>query len=73
MDSNKRMINLDDFIKSDDEFLPPNTHKFKQRILIGQDPKYEKKVLTGIPLIHNVTNQLVAWVEIKREKNKYMP
>ncbi|MDR4491760.1 MAG: hypothetical protein R2685_12790 [Candidatus Nitrosocosmicus sp.] len=66
------MVNLDDFITRD-ELMPPNTHKFKHRILICSDPKDTKKVLTGIPLIHNVTNQLVAWVEIKREKNKYLP
>lgn len=67
------MISLDDFINTrEDELLPPDTHKFKHRILIGPDPKGTKKVLTGIPLIHDVTNQFVAWVEVKREKNKYL-
>jgi hypothetical protein len=63
-------MSLDDYFPKDE--LPPNTHKFKHRILIGPDPKDSKKVLTGIPLIHNVTNQLVAWAEIKRKKNKYL-
>ncbi|KAA2282183.1 hypothetical protein [Candidatus Nitrosocosmicus sp. SS] len=66
------MVNLDDFITRD-ELIPPNTHKFKHKILIGPDPKDTKKVLTGIPLIQNVTNQLVAWVEIRKEKDKYLP
>lgn len=66
------MINLDDFIKRDDELLlPPNTHKFK-RILIRGDPKDPTKVITGIPVIHNETNQLIAFVELKWEKDKYL-
>lgn len=69
------MVSLDDFINTskDEVILPPNTHKFKHRILIRGDPKDPTKIITGIPVIHNVTNQLVAFVELKREKNKYLP
>jgi hypothetical protein len=66
------MVNLDDFINCDDELLPLNTRKFKHRILITGDPNDHAKVITGIPVIHNVTNQLVAFVEMRREKNKYL-
>ncbi|MDR4490824.1 MAG: hypothetical protein R2685_07970 [Candidatus Nitrosocosmicus sp.] len=66
------MVNLDDYVCDELLLLPPNTHKFKHRILIGGDPKDPTTVLTGIPVIHNVTNQLVAWVEIRREKNRYL-
>jgi hypothetical protein len=68
------MVSLDDYITTRDELiLPPNTHKFKHRILIRGDPKDPTKVITGIPVIHNVSNQLVAFVELKREKNRYLP
>ena len=56
----------------DYKLLPPNTLKYKHRILIGPDPKNHQKVINGIPIIHKVTDQLVAFVEIKREKNKYL-
>ncbi len=46
------------------------TLKFRHKILIGPDPKDSTKVLTGIPLIHNISNQLVAFVEIMRGKRR---
>jgi hypothetical protein len=43
------MVSLDDFITTSDELiLPPNTHKFKHRILIRGDLKDPIKVITGI-------------------------
>ncbi|WP_134482544.1 hypothetical protein [Candidatus Nitrosocosmicus franklandus] len=64
-------MSLDDFIPKDD--LPPKTRKFEHRILIGPDPKDPSHiVLTGIPLINDETNELIAWTEFKREKNKYL-
>lgn len=50
-------------------YLP--THKFKHRVLIRADPKDHTKVITGIPVIHDVSNQIVAFIELKREKSKY--
>ena len=60
-------MSLDDYIN---EELPPNTHKFEHRILITGS-KDSTKIITGIPLIDNETKELVAFVEIMREKNKY--
>jgi len=32
---------------------------------MGPDPKDSQKVIDGVPLIHNISNQLVGFVEIK--------
>lgn len=62
-------MSLKDFIDNRDyKLLPPNTLKYKHRILIGPDPKNHQKVITGIPIIHKVTDQLVAFVEINERK-----
>jgi hypothetical protein len=59
---------LDAYINDE---LPPNTHRFKHRIMLAGDPKDPNKVITGIPLIHNETKQLIAFVELKWEKDDY--
>lgn len=61
------MISLDDCVNRD-ELLSPNIQKFKHGILIRADPKDATEVITGIPLTHNITNQLVAFAEVRRER-----
>lgn len=67
-----KMIPIDNYFNRN-ELLPPNTHKFKHRVLIRADPKDHTQVITGIPVIHNVSNQIVAFIDLKREKSKYLP
>ena len=57
----------------DDSFnlLPNNTHKFKHRIIVKRDPKDFTKVLTAFPVINNKTKELVAFVELKWEREDY--
>lgn len=61
------MMNLDDYVNS----LPPNSRKFKHRIIVKGDSSDFTKVLTGIPLISNETNELIAFVDLKWEKDDY--
>lgn len=63
------MKTLDDYI--DESLLLPNTRKFKHRILLRGYTKKSNNVITGIPLIHNETNELVAFVDLKWEKDRY--
>ena len=58
---------LDNYIN----LLPPNSHKFKHRIIVKRDSSDFNKVLTGNPVISNETNEQVAFVELKWEKDDY--
>jgi hypothetical protein len=51
--------------------LPDNSHKFKHRIIVKRDSKDFTKVLTAFPVINNETKELVAFVELKWEKDGY--
>lgn len=51
--------------------LPANSHKFKHRIIVKRDSADYSKVLTGIPVINNETKELVAFVELRWEKDDY--
>ena len=51
--------------------LPDNSHKFKHRIIVKRDSAYHSKVLTGIPVINNETTELIAFVELRWEKDDY--
>jgi len=62
------MMNLDDYTIN---LLSPNSHKFKHRIIVKRDSKDFTKVLTGYPVIHNESKQLVAWVDLKWMKDDY--
>ena len=58
---------LDDYIN----LLPDNSRKFKHRIIVRRDSKDFRKVLTGIPVIDNETEELIAFVELKWESDDY--
>lgn len=58
---------LDDYIN----LLPDNSRKFKHRIIVTRDSKDITKVLTGIPVIDNETGELIAFVELKWDKDTY--
>lgn len=58
---------LDDHIN----LLPSNSHKFKHRIIVKRDSKDFSKVLTGVPVIDNETEELIAFVELKWESEGY--
>lgn len=58
---------LDDYIN----LLPDNSHKFKHRIIVRRDSKDFTKVLTGVPVIDNETEELVAFVDLKWESEDY--
>jgi hypothetical protein len=51
--------------------LPSNSHKFKHRIIVKRDSKDLSKVLTGVPVIDNETEELIAFVELKWESEDY--
>ena len=51
--------------------LPDNSHKFKHRIIVKRDSKDLTKVLTAFPVINNESKELIAFVELKWEKDDY--
>ena len=51
--------------------LPDNSHKFKHRIIVKRDSIDLTKVLTAFPVINNETKELVAFVDLKWEKDDY--
>ena len=51
--------------------LPDNSHKFKHRIIVKRDSKDLTKVLTGFPVIHNESKELIAFVDLKWETEDY--
>jgi hypothetical protein len=51
--------------------LPDGSHKFKHRIIVKRDLVDFTRVLTGIPVISNETKELVAFVELRWEKDDY--
>jgi hypothetical protein len=56
-------VNLDEYLN----FLPPDSNKFKHRIIVKRDSKDFSKVLTGIPVINIETTELIAFVDLKWE------
>lgn len=63
----EKIVNLDGYIN----FLPPNSNKFKHRIIVKRDSKDFSKVLTGIPVINIETKELIAFVDLKWENEDY--
>ena len=61
----EKIVNLDEYIN----FLPPNSNKFKHRIIVKRDSKDFSKVLTGIPVIDIETNEIIAFVDLKLEND----
>ncbi len=55
----------------DFNLLPDGSHKFKHRIIVKRDLADITKVLTAYPVINNETKELVAFVELKWEKEDY--
>ena len=55
----------------DIERLPDGSHKFKHRIIVKRDSVDLTKVLTAFPVIDNKSKELVAFVELKWEKDDY--
>ena len=51
--------------------LPDGSYKFKHRIIVKRNPKNLTRVLTAFPLINNETKELVAFVELRWEKDDY--
>ena len=51
--------------------LPENSHKFKHRIVVKRDANDHTKVLTAFPVIDNETREVIAFVELKWEKDNY--
>jgi len=51
--------------------LPHGSHKFKHRILIKRNSEDFTKVLTPFSVIDNETKELVAFVELKWERDNY--
>ena len=51
--------------------LPANSYKFKHRIIVKRDSTDLTKVLTAFPVVDNETKELVAFVELKWEKDDY--
>ena len=51
--------------------LPDGSHKFKHRIIVKRDSADYSKVLTAFPVINNETKELVAFVELRWDKDDY--
>ena len=51
--------------------LPANSYKFKHRIIVKRDSTDLTKVLTAFPVVDNETKELVAFVELKWERDDY--
>ena len=51
--------------------LPDGSHKFRHRIIVKRDSVDFTKVLTAFPVINNETKELVAFVELRWEKDDY--
>ena len=51
--------------------LPDGSYKFKHRIIVKRDSVDLTKVLTAFPLISDETKELVAFVELRWEKDDY--
>ncbi len=57
----------DDYIN----LLPANSHKFRNRIIVKRDSEDLRKVLTGVPVVNNETKDLIAFVDLRWEKDDY--
>ncbi len=51
--------------------LPDGTHKFKHRIIVKRDYEDSTRVLTAVPVINTESKELVAFIDIKWEKDDY--
>jgi hypothetical protein len=51
--------------------LSDNSHKVKRRIIVKRDPGDLTKVLTAFPVLNNKTKEVIAFVELKWEKDHY--
>ncbi len=60
-------MTLDDYI----QLLPDNSYKSKHRIIVKRDSTEFTKVLTAFPVIDNETRELIAFVDLKWEKDDY--
>jgi hypothetical protein len=58
---------LDDY----SDVLPDNSHKLKHRTIVKRDSEDFTKVLTAFPVIDNETQKLIAFVDLKWEKENY--
>ena len=58
-------------LTGDIEHLPDGSHKFKHRIIVKRDLADFTKVLTAFSVIDNKSKELVAFVELKWEKDDY--
>ena len=51
--------------------LPDGAHKFKHRIIVKRDSEDSTRVLKAVPVINTESKELVAFIDIKWEKNDY--
>jgi hypothetical protein len=51
--------------------LPDGSHKFKHRIIVKRDSEDSTRVLTAVPVINTESKELVAFIDIKWEKDDY--
>ncbi len=51
--------------------LPDGAHKFKHRIIVKRDSEDSTIVLTAVPVINTESKELVAFIDIKWEKDDY--
>ena len=51
--------------------LPDGAHKFKHRIIVKRDSEDSTRVLTAVPVINTESKELVAFIDIKWEKDDY--
>lgn len=51
--------------------LPANSRKSKHRIIVKRDSNDFTKVLTAFPVINNENKELIAFVDLKWEKDDY--
>jgi hypothetical protein len=51
--------------------LPDGAHKFKHRIIVKRDSEDSTRVLMAVPVINTESKELVAFIDIKWEKDDY--
>ncbi len=58
---------LDEYVN----FLPDGSHKSRHRIIVKRDSEDFTKVLTAFAVIDNESKELIAFVDLKWEKENH--
>jgi hypothetical protein len=65
------MIMVPSSLEDYTNLLSDNAYKLKHRIIVKRDSNDFTKVLTAFPVINNENKELIAFVDLKWEKDDY--